>query len=235
MELVSVRQLSKTYRMGSVEVNALQDVNVEIRANCFTVISGASGSGKTTLLNLIGCIDRPTQGRVEVDGRDVATMTEDALADFRAQTLGYVFQHFNLLPVLSAAENIEYPLVLTGMPARQRRQRVQALLRAVDLDARGDSRPTQLSGGQRQRVAIARALAARPRLVLADEPTANLDSATGAAILALMRSLQAQEGVSFVFSSHDRQVLASADDTICLCDGRITALQRGTRTQAVAA
>ncbi|MGQ0710276.1 MAG: ABC transporter ATP-binding protein [Rhodoferax sp.] len=235
MHCARVHQASKTYRLDSVEVAALHAVDLDIRGDGFTVIAGPSGSGKTTLLNLIGCLDRPSSGRVELDGRDVGALSDDALADFRARHLGFVFQHFNLLPVLSAAENVEYPLRLSGMGAAQRQERVRTLLAAVGLSERAHNRPGQLSGGQRQRVAIARALAARPRLVLADEPTANLDSATGAAILALMRQMQQHEGVAFVFSSHDPQVLAAADDTVHLRDGRITRVQRGATVQEVQA
>jgi putative ABC transport system ATP-binding protein len=157
-------------------------------------------------------------------------MSDDALSDFRARHLGFIFQNFNLLPVLSAYENVEYPLIMTKMPAAQRKQRVLALLEAVGLADRAQNRPGQLSGGQRQRVAIARALATEPKLVLADEPTANLDSATGAAIIALMRQMQRTHHTSFVFSSHDPQVQAEADDAIFLRDGRITGIERHART-----
>ncbi|MEO8838482.1 MAG: ABC transporter ATP-binding protein [Herbaspirillum sp.] len=225
---VVLKQVSKIYRLDTVEVPALTDINLEIRPNCFTVISGASGSGKTTLLNLIGCIDRADHGEILVDGESVQKMSDDALSDFRARHLGFVFQNFNLLPVLSAYENIEYPLILAKIPSAQRRQRVLALLDAVGLSERARNRPSQLSGGQRQRVAIARALATEPKLVLADEPTANLDSQTGASIIALMRQLQRQHHSSFVFSSHDPHVLAEADDAVFIKDGRITTIERRT-------
>jgi putative ABC transport system ATP-binding protein len=185
------------------------------------VICGPSGSGKTTLLNLIGCIDRADAGEVIVAGQAVDAMSDDALSNFRANHLGFIFQNFNLLPVLSAYENIEYPLLLNRVPAKQRKQRVNTLLDLVGLSDRANNRPGQLSGGQRQRVAIARALASEPKLVLADEPTANLDSQTGAAIIALMRKMQKELQVSFVFSSHDPQVQAAADDTVFIRDGRI--------------
>jgi len=226
MHPVVLKQVGKTYRLDSVRVLALSDINLEIRANRFTVISGPSGSGKTTLLNLIGCIDRPDQGEVIVAGQDVQRMSDDALSDFRAHHLGFVFQNFNLLQVLTAYENVEYPLLLTNMPAEQRRRRVLDLLDAVGLSDRAQSRPGQLSGGQRQRVAIARALAPAPQLVLADEPTANLDSETGASIIALMRTMQRERQVSFVFSSHDPQVQAEADDAVFLRDGRIASVER---------
>ncbi len=226
MHPVTLSQVGKTYRLDAVDVPALSDINLEIRPNCFTVISGASGSGKTTLLNLIGCIDRPTTGEVTVAGQQIGKMSDDALSDFRARHLGFIFQNFNLLPVLTAYENVEFPLILAKVPGPQRRQRVLALLDAVGLADRANNRPGQLSGGQRQRVAIARALAPAPRLVLADEPTANLDSQTGAAIIALMRKMQREHQVSFVFSSHDPQVQAEADDAVFIRDGRITGVER---------
>ena len=225
---VEFRKVAKTYHLDSVDVPALADIDLEIRANCFTVISGPSGSGKTTLLNLIGCIDRATSGEVRVAGQNVGTMSDNALSDFRAHHLGYIFQNFNLLPVLSAYENVEYPLILTRVPPAKRRERVLALLDAVGLADRAQNRPGQLSGGQRQRVAIARALATEPKLVLADEPTANLDSQTGQAIIKLMRTMQREHQVSFVFSSHDPQVQAEADDTIFIRDGRVVDVQRTT-------
>jgi putative ABC transport system ATP-binding protein len=233
MHPVILKQVNKTYHLGSVGVPALSNINLEIRPNCFTVISGPSGSGKTTLLNLIGCIDRPDQGEVIVAGQSIAQLSDDALSDFRSHHLGFIFQNFNLLSVLSAYENVEYPLRLTRMPAAQRRERVLALLDAVGLADKSNNRPGQLSGGQRQRVAIARALAPAPQLVLADEPTANLDSQTGAAIIALMRQMQREHQVSFVFSSHDPQVQAEADDAVFIRDGRITHVAR--RTDSVEA
>lgn len=223
---VVLKQVAKTYHLDAVDVPALADINLEIRPNCFTVISGPSGSGKTTLLNLIGCIDRPDRGEIFVAGQAVQMLSDDALSDFRARHLGFIFQNFNLLPVLTAYENVEYPLLLAKVSAAERRQRVLALLDAVGLADRAQSRPGQLSGGQRQRVAIARALATEPQLVLADEPTANLDSHTGAAIIALMRKMQREHHVSFVFSSHDPQVQAEADDAIFIRDGCITGVER---------
>lgn len=235
MHSVILKQVGKTYHLDAVDVPALTDINLEIRPNCFTVISGPSGSGKTTLLNLIGCIDRPNRGEITVAGQAVQKMSDDALSDFRASHLGFIFQNFNLLPVLTAYENVEYPLIMTRVPAAQRKQRVLALLDAVGLSDRAQNRPGQLSGGQRQRVAIARALATEPKLVLADEPTANLDSHTGAAIIALMRKMQREHHVSFVFSSHDPHVLAEADDAVFICDGRITSVERRTEKVGAAA
>lgn len=226
MNPVILKQVCRTYQMGSIQVSALAAINLDIRANCFTVISGPSGSGKTTLLNMIGCIDRPSSGEIILAGRPTNTMSDNELADFRVRHLGFIFQNFNLLPVLSAYENVEYPLLLAKTPTRERRERVMALLDAVGLGNRAANRPGELSGGQRQRVAIARALATAPQLVLADEPTANLDSETGAAIIALMRKMQRELKISFVFSSHDPKVLAEADDVVCVRDGRITGIER---------
>jgi len=232
---VVLSRVSKTYHLDTVVVPALVDINLEVRANCFTVISGPSGSGKTTLLNLIGCIDHPDSGDIVLAGQSVNSMPDNALSGFRLRHLGFIFQSFNLLPVLTAYENVEYPLILMKMPAAERRQRVMALLDAVGLANKAGSRPSQLSGGQRQRVAIARALAASPKLVLADEPTANLDTETGAAIIALMRKMQNDHKVSFVFSSHDPKVLAEADDAVFIRDGRIVNIERrAERTMRVA-
>lgn len=223
---VVLKGVSKTYRLDSVDVPALTDIGLVILPNRFTVISGPSGSGKTTLLNLIGCIDVPDRGSIMVGGKPVQTLSDDALSDFRARQLGFVFQNFNLLAVLTAYENVEYPLVLAGMEPPRRKERVEQLLEAVGLAAHGRKRPGQLSGGQRQRVAIARALARRPQLVLADEPTANLDRETGNEIIALMRTMQRNQQVSFIFSSHDPRVLDAADDVVFIEDGRITSVER---------
>ncbi|MBI1906116.1 MAG: ABC transporter ATP-binding protein [Rhodocyclales bacterium] len=230
MHPVSLRNVGKTYRLDAVDVPALSQINIDIRPGGFTVIAGPSGSGKTTLLNLIGCLDRPDHGEIVVAGQAVHAMPDDALSDFRARHIGFVFQNFNLLPVLTACENVEYPLVLAGVAAPERKKRVRALIDAVGLSNRRHNRPGQLSGGQRQRVAIARALATEPMLVLADEPTANLDSQTGAEIIGLMRTMQRERGVSFVFSSHDPQVRAEADEVILIRDGRIGAAAEHTGT-----
>lgn len=223
---VVLKGVTRTYRLDAVDVPALTDINLVILPNRFTVISGPSGSGKTTLLNLIGCIDRADQGSIMVGGKPVQTMDDDTLSDFRARQLGFVFQNFNLLQVLTAYENVEYPLLLNGVPPALRRSRVTTLLESVGLADRANNRPGQLSGGQRQRVAIARALALRPQLVLADEPTANLDSKTGSEIIALMREMQKRHKVSFIFSSHDPKVLDAADDAVHIQDGRITSIER---------
>ena len=216
----------KSYQMDDVRVPVLQGIDLTVRAGLFTVVLGPSGSGKSTMLNLIGCIDRPDRGGVTVAGTDVNALNDDQLADFRAEHVGFIFQSFNLIPVLSTYENVEYPLVLAGMAPERRARRVTKLLELVGLADRARNRPGQLSGGQRQRVAIARALARKPRLVIADEPTANLDSATGAAILQLMRRMQTRYHISFIFSSHDPSVIQAADDLIMLRDGIIHSVKR---------
>lgn len=218
--------IDKSYRMDYVDVPVLRGVDLLIRPGQFTVLLGPSGSGKTTLLNLVGCIDRPDQGDVVVAGQSVSALDDDQLADFRAENIGFIFQNFNLIPVLSAYENIEYPLVLAGMAPGRRATRVTRLLDAVGLADRARNLPGQLSGGQRQRVAIARALARKPKLVIADEPTANLDSKTGEAILNLMRRMQMRYQISFLFSSHDRGLMNAADDLVIMKDGEIQSIRR---------
>ncbi len=224
----ALSRVTKSYLLGSVTVPVLSGIDLLIRPGQFTVLLGPSGSGKTTLLNLVGGIDRADGGEVVVAGQRLGDLTDDQLADFRAAHVGFIFQTFNLIPVLSAYENVEYPLVLAGMPEARRRRRVTKLLEAVGLADRADNRPGQLSGGQRQRVAIARALARRPKLVVADEPTANLDSQTGEAILRLMRHMQARYRISFLFSSHDPGLMNAADDLVVLKDGKVQSLRRKT-------
>ena len=225
MPLVSVENVSKQYRLGEQDVQALNDIRMEIEEGVFLAIAGPSGSGKSTLLNIIGCIDTPTSGRVMIDGRDVSGQTPDQLADVRARTLGFIFQTFNLLPVLSAEENVEYPLLqLPELSKAERRERVRHYLAMVGLTKYAGHRPNQLSGGQRQRVAIARALATHSKMVLADEPTANLDSKTGASILRLMKDINRKYGTTFVFSTHDRKVMNMADRLVRIADGEIVAL-----------
>ena len=226
-------QVDKTYHLDSVSVPVIKGVDLIVRAACFTVLLGPSGSGKTTLLNMIGCIDKPDKGEVIVADCKVGDLSDDALSDFRAQNIGFIFQNFNLLPVLSAYENIEYPLLLAGVSAKKRGDRVPKLLEAVGLADKANNLPGQLSGGQRQRVAIARALARKPKLVIADEPTANLDSETGNAILALMRRMVERYHISFIFSSHDPEVIKAADDTIFLKDGVIQGIRRRGQGEAL--
>ena len=234
MELLTITDVCKSYRLDKVQVPALVDINLTIRPQCFTVLSGASGSGKTTLLNLIGSLDKPDAGKIVLSGKSLGEFSDDDCSDFRLRHIGFIFQNFNLLPVLTAYENVEYPLILSGASAGMRKKRVQDLLEAVGLTQHALHLPGQLSGGQRQRVAIARALATAPLLVLADEPTANLDSQTGDSIIALMRSMQREYEASFLFSSHDPRVLAEADDAVFLKDGRITHVQRRAATEVIA-
>jgi putative ABC transport system ATP-binding protein len=225
MSLVRVERVSKDYLLGEQKVDALRDVSLSIEEGVFLAIAGPSGSGKSTLLNLIGCIDTPTSGRILIDGQDVSGKTPDQLADLRARTIGFVFQTFNLLPVLSAAENVEYPLLqLPELARAERLERVASFLKVVQLSRYAHHRPNQLSGGQRQRVAIARALATRPRIVLADEPTANLDHKTGEGILELMKEINRSTGTTFIFSTHDKKVMAKADRLVRIEDGRIRLL-----------
>jgi putative ABC transport system ATP-binding protein len=216
---VTLNHVVKSYRVGTVDVPAVKDVTLSIPRECFAVLIGPSGSGKTTVLNLIGCIDAPQTGSVVVDEQDVLTLSDNALSDFRARHIGFIFQNFSLIPVLSVYENVEYPLLLLGINKRQRYERTMAMLDAVGLSDHRNKRPNQLSGGQKQRVAIGRALVKEPALVLADEPTANLDSATGASIISLMRDMQRQMSTTFVFSTHDPQVMSHADETFSIRDG----------------
>ena len=217
--VVRLEGVHKQYRSGEVEVSALNGVSLEIPAQRFTMVVGPSGSGKTTLLNLLGCIDVPTSGRLEVCGVDILSLSNDAQADFRSAHIGFIFQTFNLIPVLTAFENIEYPLLLLRMEPRERRKRTLEMLDQVGLAGLGGRRPDELSGGQRQRVAIGRALVKRPSLVLADEPTANLDSRTGDVIVDLMHRVQAEAATTFVFSTHDPRLIQRADAVFALRDG----------------
>jgi len=218
---VAVDHVSKTYRLGKVGVTALEDVSLRVAAGEFVAIAGPSGSGKTTLLNLIGCLDTPTSGQIAIDGEPVSALSPGGRADLRARKLGFVFQTFNLIPVLTAWENVEYPLLIHPRGGGDRRARVSAALEQVGLGDRVRHRPPELSGGQQQRVAIARALVGEPALVLADEPTANLDSATGRDIVALMRRLNRERQTTFVFSTHDPRIMSSADRVLEISDGRL--------------
>lgn len=219
--IVRLSNVVKTYKAGDVEVPAIKGISFDIPRQRFSMIVGPSGSGKTTLLNLIGCIDKPTRGGIVVGEQNVATLNDNAISDFRAQRVGFIFQNFSLIPVLSAWENIEYPLMLLGVPARERRERTNRMLEAVGLANQGKQRPNQLSGGQKQRVAIARALVKGPDFVLADEPTANLDSQTGASIVDLMRRMQEEYSTTFVFSTHDPHLMSHADETFTIRDGEL--------------
>lgn len=225
MSIVQVENVSKRYRLGDQDVQALHDVSLSVEEGVFLAIAGPSGSGKSTLLNIIGCIDTPSSGRVVINGHDVSGQSSDDLADLRARTIGFIFQTFNLLPVLSAEENVEYPLLqLPELSKADRRDRVNHYLGMVGLTKYADHRPNQLSGGQRQRVAIARALATHSRVVLADEPTANLDRHTGESILRLMKDINRKSGTTFIFSTHDKRVMAMADRLVRIEDGKINSL-----------
>jgi putative ABC transport system ATP-binding protein len=225
MSLVRVEHVSRHYLLGEQIVPALKDITLAIEAGVFLAIAGPSGSGKTTLLNLIGCIDTPTSGKIFINEQDVSGKTPDQLADLRARSIGFIFQTFNLLPVLTAAENVEYPLLQRrDVDRASRKKRVDYFLELVGLAPFAHHRPNQLSGGQRQRVAIARALAIHPSIVLADEPTANLDRATGKEILQLMKSINRQFGTTFIFSTHDRRVMSMADRLVRVEDGAIASL-----------
>ncbi len=222
--IVSVQNVSKVYMLGKTEVPAVRGASIEVGEGEFLSIAGPSGSGKTTLLNLIGCVDTPTAGTVVVNGHDTGRLSERALTDLRLRTIGFIFQSFNLVPVLSVFQNVEFPLLLQGTISKdERRGRVRALLDAVGLTEHSRHRPSELSGGQRQRVAIARALVTRPKLVLADEPTANLDSATGETIIDLMRDMNRRDGTTFIFSTHDPKVMSHAHAIVRIVDGRIAA------------
>ena len=225
MSLVRLEDVSKQYRLGDQLVWAVRDVNLTVEPGVFLAIAGPSGSGKTTLLNLMGCIDTPTSGHILIDGHDTSGRTPDQLADLRARTISFVFQTFNLFPVLSAEENVEYPLLqFKELRRKDRRDRVGRYLRVVGLSDFAHHRPNQLSGGQRQRVAIARALATHPKVILADEPTANLDHRTGEGILAVMKEINRTFGTTFVFSTHDKKVIAKADRLVRIEDGHIQRL-----------
>jgi len=221
MSLIDLKNLSKTYNTTAVPVRAVRNVSLQIENQEFTAIVGPSGSGKTTLLNLIGGLDKPTGGSVYVQGRDISTLKSNALIEFRLHHIGFVFQAYNLVPVFTAKENVEFIMLLQGVPKSEREKRAVELLNAVGLGERINSRPSQLSGGEQQRVAVARALASRPNFVLADEPTANLDSHTAESLLDLMDQLNRDYKMTFVFSTHDPRVIKRARRVVTLEDGAI--------------
>lgn len=222
--LVHLLDVRKTYPHVRRPVEALRGVTLEIPRGAFAVMQGPSGSGKTTLLNLIGCIDHPTSGTVKVSGVDANTLTDSALSQFRATKLGFIFQDFNLIPVLSAVENVEYALLLQRVPKAEARARAMTMLAEVGLEDAYDQRPGELSGGQSQRVAIGRALVGNPDVVIADEPTANLDMATGQAIIDLMQRMRARVGTTFVISTHDPEIASLAEMRFMLRDGLLKPL-----------
>lgn len=217
--LVEAESLTKDYQMGKTTIQAVRGVSLSIRRGAFTVISGPSGSGKSTLLHLLGCLDKPTSGTLRIANQTVSTLTDQQLSAFRAQRLGFIFQSFNLIPVLSAWENVEYPMRINRVARSESKQRALEMLDSVGLGNHSRHRPTELSGGQCQRIAIARALVMKPDLVLADEPTANLDSATGERIMELMHEMKFKQGAAFVISTHDPMVAAQAEQRIIMHDG----------------
>jgi putative ABC transport system ATP-binding protein len=231
--IVSIRDVTKDFHLGETVVQALRGVTLTVQKGEFLSIAGPSGSGKTTLLNLIGCVDTATTGVVEVAGRNTASLSERALTNLRLNTIGFIFQSFNLVSVLNVYQNVEFPLLLQNkLTAGERKKRVVSLLEQVGLHTHMKHRPNELSGGQRQRVAIARALVTEPLIVLADEPTANLDSATGEAIIDLMKALNQTRGTTFIFSTHDHKVMRHANAVVRLADGKV--LGRETPAEAAA-
>ena len=222
MSLVKAEHLTKTYSIGEVEIHALKKVTFKVKEGSFVSLVGPSGSGKTTLLNLIGCLDKAYEGRLLVAGAEVSGLNRKEAARFRAKEIGFIFQSFNLIPVLSAFENVEYPLVMVqNVPVSERRSRVTELLEAVGMSDQKEKHPDQLSGGQRQRVAIARALVTGPRLVLADEPTANLDHDTAYNIISLMKKMRDESNTTFIFSTHDTRIIGEVNLVYPLEDGKL--------------
>lgn len=220
-EVIRVENVTRVYGMDGVEVNAVRSLNLAIGKGEFTAIAGPSGSGKTTLLNIMSGLDIPTSGRVMLSGKPISSMRGGELSDFRRDHIGFIFQSYNLIPVLSALENIEYVMLLQGIPPKERRSRVASIMKEVGLEGMEKRKPGQLSGGQQQRVAIARAMVSNPDIILADEPTANLDSTTGAALLDMMRELNEKRGMTFVFSTHDSMIMERAKRLVMMKDGRI--------------
>jgi putative ABC transport system ATP-binding protein len=222
MHAIELENAVKTYQIGEVKTHALDGISLSIAEGEFTALVGPSGSGKTTMLQLMGCLDRPNSGAVKINGQDVTKLSKNKRADLRREKIGFIFQFFALIPVLTAYENVELPLLLNNVKAKERQERVMGLLEAVGLADRAGHRPDQLSGGEQQRVAIARALASEPLLVLADEPTANLDTANGAQAMEIMQRLNQETGTAFIFATHDPRVMSYARRVIELQDGRIS-------------
>jgi putative ABC transport system ATP-binding protein len=236
MDIVKLNGVRKTYSLGKVSVEAVKGIDLAIEKGDFISIAGPSGSGKTTILNMIGCIDTPTEGSVEIDGMATGSLPDKALTALRHRTLGFIFQSFNLIPVLNIYENIEFPLLLgrERLKPAEKRQWIEYLIEEVGLTEQRRQRPNELSGGQRQRVAIARALATKPQIVLADEPTANLDSATGESIIELMKAINRAEHTTFIFSTHDPKIVTIADHVVRLTDGRVASEERRDRNGGAA-
>ena len=228
MQAIEVENVVKTYKIGEMETHALNGVSLSVAEGEFMTLVGPSGSGKTTLLQLMGCLDKPNSGSVKIDGQDITRLKSGNRADLRREKIGFIFQFFALVPVLSAYENVELPLLLNGIAPKERKQRALDLLDAVGLSDRIKHRPDQLSGGEQQRVAIARALASRPLLVLADEPTANLDTENGSQAMEIMQRLNQETGTAFIFATHDPRVVAYANRVVKLLDGRIIDNGNGT-------
>lgn len=220
--VIDAHNISKIYNKENIPVYAINNVHLHINQGEFTALVGPSGSGKTTLLNLIGGLDRPDEGKIEINGIDITALSANQLIDFRLQNIGFVFQSFNLIPVLTAKENVAFIMQLQGMDKKLREERINTLFKQIGLEDKMDSRPSQLSGGQQQRVAVARALASKPQFVLADEPTANLDTASASNLLDIMALLNREENITFLFSTHDARVIERARRVITLVDGRIT-------------
>jgi putative ABC transport system ATP-binding protein len=221
--MISNTNVSKVYKMGEIDLTVIKDLNLNIDYGEFIAIVGPSGSGKSTVLNLLGCLDKPTTGEILIDETDVTKLDTTALANFRGENIGFIFQSFNLIPVLSVYENIEYPLIMIqNLPKEERHERIMKLLKNVDMLDQKDKFPDQLSGGQRQRVAIARALVTNPKIVFADEPTANLDTNTSNQIITLMRNIQQEFNTTFIFATHDEKIVTAVDRIITLVDGIIT-------------
>lgn len=224
--IIDAHELVRVYNPGQIPVRAVDGVHLHIEEGEFVALVGPSGSGKTTVLNMIGGLDHPTSGEVKIAGQNITSMSGNRLTRFRLENIGFVFQSFNLIPVLTAAENIEFVMLLQGQTRADRQKRVRELLLEVGLSDKADVRPAQLSGGQQQRVAVARALASKPRFVLADEPTANLDSAAASQLLDIMEKLNREEQVTFIFSTHDDRVIRRARRVITLQDGKVVSDQR---------
>ncbi len=230
MSLVSAKMINKTYRVGEVDVVAIKSADFEIESGSFVSFVGPSGSGKSTLLNMIGCLDHPSSGTLQVADTDVSLLDRKAAATFRGKNIGFIFQDFNLIPVLTVAENVEYPLLMVqDWPAGQRRERVREILEAVGILEQADKYPQQLSGGQKQRVAVARALVTHAKLILADEPTANLDHATAYRIIDLMKRMRDEFDSTFIFSTHDPKIMDAAEVVYVLEDGRVSRQEGGAR------
>ena len=219
--MITIKNIRKTYRSGDIEVQALQDINLIIKPGEFTAIVGPSGSGKTTLLNIIGGLDSPTKGLVKINGTDITQLPENKLIDFRLHHIGFIFQSYNLIPVLTAKENVEFLMLLQKKDEHARNERTLKLLKAVGLEDQIFKKPNEMSGGQQQRVAVARALASKPSFVLADEPTANLDSKSSENLLEIMQRLNKDEDTTFIFSTHDQRVIDKANRIITIEDGKV--------------